>query len=576
MANDVTIVVSAELGDSLIKLELAKRAVQDLGDSNAEAAIETDKNTESSHRLSDALRFLTGNWKILVPAVAAAGIALLGFTGNLSILLPLVPILTGVLAGLLAPFTTLAAIMAGFIPPLTLIVGLVGGLAVAFGLAAKQAMGGGRLAESLKQLKFFFTQLTTQLVTDFLPTFNFLAQSADHALMYLDRIAHLNLRQAFQSLSTTGVSGLTQFLEKVGAIIGKPIRIAFQIAFGPEGAHIRSAMVKIWTQIVDFFEKPPKTGGPSIASMIGNWFGRQDFTGIGMRWALELAGAVVGALGAAFKHVMSSKGGKIIGGAGLGGAAIGAYIGGPIGAAIGAAMGIAIGVALNHYWPVIRKDAEAAWKSISTSAVQIFHEITTALEHFLGPTTWHNLGIIAKNTWNGIKTVAVAAFKETIRVARTIWQVFDTIVIKTGAWKAALALVKAAIYLVAAVLAPISGSVKLAVQWATRLANHFNGIVLTAVQAVAAVVAGIVTAIGDAVTLAGKLASALGAISLNSGSLSGASGRKARGGPGPVPGANVVVANFHLHSSSRAEFSRQVREIGRELNRQQNVLAGGY
>src|SRR6478609_9109975 len=60
---------------------------------------------------------LLSNWKLLVPAVTAAGVAVLGFTGNMAALAPLLPVVTVALTGLLAPFTTLAALLVGFVPP---------------------------------------------------------------------------------------------------------------------------------------------------------------------------------------------------------------------------------------------------------------------------------------------------------------------------------------------------------------------------------------------------------------------------------------------------------------------------
>jgi hypothetical protein len=561
-------------------LELAKKAVQDLGDTNAVAAVETDKNTESTHRFSDALGFLTGNWKLLVPVATAAGVALLGFTGNLGVLLPLVPVLTAALAGLLAPFTSLAAILVAFVPPLTLIAGLLGGLAAAFFFAGKRALeGGGALSQVSKMvatLGSMFQHTTDILAHDFLPYFLQLGHAAEIALLYFDKLAKMNLGEALKSLSTTGVEMLTHFLDAIGHVIGKPIRLAFEIAFGPQGQQIRNSMLKIWQQIVDFFEKPPSTGGPSIASRISNWFGRQDFTAVGMRWAMELAGAVVGALGAAIKHALASRGGRIIGAAGLGGAGIGAVVGGPLGAAIGAAMGVAIGVALNHYWPRIVKNAESAWKSISTSAVRIFHEITTAIAKAVGPATWHNLARIAVDAWSIIRTAGVTAFRVIVAVGKETWKIFDDLVIKTGLWKVVLGAILIAFQAIVGVVRVVMDVIRFLVEQVSRLNSVVGGPLLGAFNSVLGVVQSIVGAISSAIGYAESLASALSAASL--GSSSSTAGRTGMGGnsPGNPVGHVVVVNHFHSVDLTTAAQRRRVAAVmGDEVVRRFQQQAGG-
>ena len=61
---------------------------------------------------------------------------------------------------------------------------------------------------------------------------SFSATRRASALKYLTTIAKLPLAQAFKSLSTTGVAGLQKFLDQVGHIVARPIRLAFQVAFG--------------------------------------------------------------------------------------------------------------------------------------------------------------------------------------------------------------------------------------------------------------------------------------------------------------------------------------------------------
>src|SRR6266496_3691191 len=98
MANDVEIIVTASTGDTIIKLEAVRKAVDDVSDASDRNTLASDRNAESSGRLGNALGFLAGNWRILVPAIAGAGVSVLGLTGNLGALAPLLPVLTVALA----------------------------------------------------------------------------------------------------------------------------------------------------------------------------------------------------------------------------------------------------------------------------------------------------------------------------------------------------------------------------------------------------------------------------------------------------------------------------------------------
>src|SRR5437899_2219483 len=110
-------------------------------------------NSVGGSKTITALKTLASSWKLLVPVVAASGVAVLTLTGNLAGLAPLIPVLTVALTGFLVPFTSLAALVVGFIPPLTLLASLLGGLAVAFGLAGARALAGkGRFAEFGKKV----------------------------------------------------------------------------------------------------------------------------------------------------------------------------------------------------------------------------------------------------------------------------------------------------------------------------------------------------------------------------------------------------------------------------------------
>src|SRR6185503_15453810 len=190
--------------------------------------------------------------------------------------------------------------------------------------------------KTIGQVTSLFHDLIYTLAIRFLPIFDYLAHSAANALHYLGEIAKLPLKQAFDSLATTGVAGLQKFLDHIGHIVAKPIRLAFQVAFGKSDT-LRNALVDDWNAIVNFF-----VGHKGVLLPVQKWFGKQDFTAVGYRWASEAAGAFMTGLEMALTKMWSSRGGKMILIGGLTGAAIGAYFG-PVGAAIGLAIGVGIG-----------------------------------------------------------------------------------------------------------------------------------------------------------------------------------------------------------------------------------------
>lgn len=543
------------------------------------AAAESDLALESVGNAADGAG---KNWlsfsnvlKFGLPALLGAGTAALALTGNLGALAPILPVLAVGVGALLAPFLSLAAVMVALVGPLGLIAGLLGALGLGFVFAAKQAFGkGGGLAGALANLKSEFSDLAETLAGRFRPIFMWLINSASDALKYLDRIAKLPLAQAFHSLATTGVRAVTKFLEQVGHLVAKPLYLAVQLAFGKPGQGVSNQLGSLWDQVIRFFRRP-QFGGPSIVSIISGWVGQHDFTSVGMRWGTELASAVFSAIGVAFQHLVAGRGGRMIFGGALAGGAIGATVGGPIGAALGAGIGAAAGGVLNHYWPRIVSTAKSVWSTVKTFAVAEFHAITTALEHFLGPTTWNNIGTIAKNVWSIIKTIAISTFRAIIAIGKTVWQVFDTLVIKSGLWKVTLGLVKVAIQVVAAVLAPISGITKTIIGWAIRLARTFDGAVLSAVQAVAGVIAGIIGGIKTAIGYASTLASVLGSAGGRGMPGHGTGTTPGRGGGGVNPVGHISV-HFHGPAVGNNEITRVVQQAITQLSRSGNpVLFSG-
>jgi hypothetical protein len=457
----------ADTAEAIAKTEALKRVVASVGGSSTTSAI---KNLASS-------------WKILVPAIAAASVAVLGLTGNLGALAPLIPVITIALTALLAPFTTLAAIVVGFIPPLTLLVGLLGGLGVAFGLAGIRALKGGGifkgLGEIVDKVEGQFHDLVYTLGKDFLPIFTMLAKSASTALTYLNQIAHLPLKEAFQSLSTTGVAGFQKFLDKIGHIIAKPIRLAFQVAFG-KSSTLRDALVDDWNDIVNFF-----IGHKGVLLPVQKWFGKQDFTAVGYRWASELAGAFMTGLGMALRKALASRGGKMILGGALAGGAIGGLLtgGNIMGIALGTAIGAGVGVTLNHYWP-----------RITAAATRTFHKVGALLKQALGPKLWNDIISLAQSFWDTMKSIGSVIQKQIWPVVKRVWDAL-------GGWHSVAVLVAAA-------LRTVIGPIVLAAKLVRALYDAWLR-VLHAVGSVAGAISSIIGGLNTAVGLATRLASAI-------------------------------------------------------------------
>jgi hypothetical protein len=522
---------TADTAEAIAKTEALKKVVSSVGGPTTTGAIKR----------------LGASWKVLVPAIAGAGVAVLGVTGNLSALAPIIPVLTIALTGLLAPFTTLAALVVGFIPPLTLLGGLLGGLAVAFGFAGARALkGGGQFAGFAKmvhELGKKFSGLTTALAHDFLPIFSKLAGAASDALGYLTKISHLSLKDAFKSLSTTGVAGFQKFLDMIGRMVAKPIRLAFAVAFGKSDT-LRKALVDDWNDIVKFF-----TGKHGVLLPVEKWFGKQDFTATGYRWATELAGAMVKVLGTVIGKMLSSQGGKfILGGTGIG-AAIGAALGGPIGFAMGAAMGAAIGIVLNHYWPKIKE-----------AGIDAFHAVGEAVKKVLGATLWNEIISLAKSFWDTLK--AVGGFLQ-----HDVWPIVKKVWGALGGWHSVFVVVAGVIRIIVGALVLVAAAVRKVYNWAKKVWDAVSGAaravagkfadawdtVKSAVKTVSRIVGDIVSAIDTAVGLAERLANALGV----------SSGTTTNGGGNPISRGGGLGRHNTGHAVGGV-ITRQI-QIGRDV-----------
>ena len=197
---------------------------------------------------------------------------------------------------------TLIAILGSLVAPLGLITGLLGGLGLGFVLAAKKALGMHEdgLGQAVSGLKKQFDDLTTTLVGRFMPVFQFLIHNAHDALDFLNRIAKLPLDEAFQKLATQGVPAVTKFLEQVGHMLARPIRLAVQLAFGTgKGANeAQSAISALWKQLNDFLFgytirhpvelrpgvfKIKTTTVDGVMQPFLDWFNRHDFSKQGQK-----------------------------------------------------------------------------------------------------------------------------------------------------------------------------------------------------------------------------------------------------------------------------------------------------
>jgi hypothetical protein len=475
----------ADTAEAIAKTEALKRVVASVGGSSTTSAI---KN-------------LGASWKVLVPAIAAAGVAVLGLTGNLAVLAPLIPALTIGLTGMLAPFTALAALVVGFIPPLTLLLGLFGALGAAAVIGFKGAEALKALNPPTQALLKAFSGLEKVLGKLVLPYLIQLEGAARTAIGYFTKLAGMNLGDAFKSLSTTGVHMLQKFLDAVGNVIRKPIRLAFKVAFGKSDT-LRNALVDDWNDIVNFF-----VGHKGVALPVRKWFGKQDFTAVGYRWAAELAGAFMTGLGLALKKMWASQGGKFI----LGGLSVGTIAGlaatggSPIGAAMGAAIGVAIGIALNHYWPRITADASKA-----------FHKVGALLKQALGAKEWNQIISLAQSFWDTMRSIGSVIQKTIYPVVRRVFNALGgwhtvgaAIVLVVRSIVGAFVLVGEAIRVGYNLTLNLWRAVARAASTAKgQLAPAFNA-VRAAVGAVLGAINSIVSAIRAAVGLAQQLANAL-------------------------------------------------------------------
>lgn len=216
-------------------------------------------------------------------------------------------LLQGVLIGILNIAGGVVAFFADLVAPIGLVAGLLGGLAGAFVLGGKRAAeGGGKLqgfADKLATLRSMFGHTTRELAGDFLPVLMRLADDAQHALLFVDKLAHMPLAEAMKTAARQGIPALENFINQIGHLVAKPIRLAFQIAFGrtQAGNEMSTAVSNLWTQFEHFWLGYTRTrtlrfGNGRVLQITEqqangalqpflNWFSRHDFSAQGVKIA---------------------------------------------------------------------------------------------------------------------------------------------------------------------------------------------------------------------------------------------------------------------------------------------------
>lgn len=341
MARSIEIRVEASLGDTLVKLGLAKAAVEDLKKSTdgAGRSLSGDKNSFESklglvgNAMYGMRKAVTDTAKSLgdfLYNASALGSPLESLGASLTSLAPLLglvadgavlvvialsayPVIvaaaTFAIVALTDILSTLVVIVADMTGPVAILAALLGGLGFgfyqSFQMALKSKSGFAALKEGVSQLGGEFSHLGRNLAHDFMPYFLGLIHAASVALSYFTKLSTMPLSQAFQSLSTTGVQMLQQFAEHVGAVIGPVIRLAIRTAFSPSSSGLDGMLSGDLSQIKRFLfggggANRAKAGNIPIGVRLApgavsgalqpfiDWWHRHDFTAQGEHLARQV------------------------------------------------------------------------------------------------------------------------------------------------------------------------------------------------------------------------------------------------------------------------------------------------
>lgn len=276
-------------------LKFAERASQDAGHAIGNAAHLVGEMGsflgDTDHKTSIFTRTLND----LADAGSAAAPKILGFISTMSTLGIVIGGAAIAVVAFIDIMGSLIAIVADAVAPVTLLVTLLGGLGIGFLLAGKRASeGGGKLNEFskvLSHLHAMFDRTSSILAHVFLPYLIELGHAGEKALYFLDRIVKLPLKQAFEAIDNRGVNLLQDFVDRVAEVTAKPIRLAFQVAFGD--SNFSNAVSDWWHRFTGFlfgyvehhpvevrpgFFKMQNTTVDGIFQPLIDWFNRHHFT----------------------------------------------------------------------------------------------------------------------------------------------------------------------------------------------------------------------------------------------------------------------------------------------------------
>jgi hypothetical protein len=318
--------------------------------------------------------------------ISGVAAALAPLAGGFGLLTAAAIVATAAIVALADVIGTLVAIAADLVAPVTLVTGLLGGLGAAFLYVAAQAVKNhvsmaqvhtdleklhvaqqtynddlkkygansttteGALlrlhaaqdkvrqdqlstAIGVGNLSDKFDKLVHNLTVDFTPTLVRAVGGLSQLLTYLNKVSHMNISDAFRSLSTQGVQMIGQFVNAISSVVAHPIRLAFKIAFGTgKGGNEFSSLVSDWwTRFSNFFfgytaQHQIHIGrflGPMTTSQVSgvfqpiiDWWDRHDFTKQGHQIGRQilqglqpavhpLGQFIVAVLGDAFKTAMN-------------------------------------------------------------------------------------------------------------------------------------------------------------------------------------------------------------------------------------------------------------------------------
>jgi hypothetical protein len=416
----------------------------------------------------------------LGPILGIAAGGAVAFGAALLVLPALAAAATFVLTALLDVVTILTAAMVAFAGPLLVATGLLGGLGAAFAFVAVQSFKTSATQQqvhdnllalhvaqqtynqdlakygknatqtenalialhkaqdayetslfgvqlNLGKLHDQFSNLIDTLGKRFRPELLQLAGAASQALTYLNRIAKLPLKQAFESLGTEGVAMLNKFVYGVANVLKKPFRLAIEVAFGSGGSNANTAIASWWNSLTNYLFGYTKTRPIHIGSQIVmdtknvkgalqpviDFFNSLHLTDTGLRWGHDIIQGVINAwnndkgLRTAVKAIFHDAAQEAVRAFK---AAFWAEIHGISwrSLALWIAHQLSFTEALirlaKQAWPTIKSMATNAFHSIASNISNIAGSIGSSIENHIGA-AWQYVKNKASNVWNWIKNL---------------------------------------------------------------------------------------------------------------------------------------------------------------------------